>query len=186
MLHFKPSNNENQRFTKRWIFEDLTIWWYPLTAFTTTWGYPRLTFLRAMRGSYWASLRTETQRFIRNLGAGWVYWNIILIFFAHRHYNCEVFLFVFFYLDIRKICMCKTDMTYSDVASLLSAPNAVLFLAVTWKREWSFAAKGWIRNSEPGFLSLYFGVGSKWHSPRLICTVRDAELNRIVHPGPGE
>lgn len=42
MLHFKPSNNENQMFTKRWIFEDLTISWYPLTAFTTTWGYPRL------------------------------------------------------------------------------------------------------------------------------------------------
>lgn len=112
MLHFKPSNNENQRFTKRWIFEDLTIWWYPLTAFTTTWGYPRLTFLRAMRGSYWASLRTETQRFIRNLGAGWVYWNIILIFFAHRHYNCEVFLFCFFtWIFAKSACVRLTWLT---------------------------------------------------------------------------
>lgn len=109
MLHFKPSNNENQRFTKRWIFEDLTIRWYSLTAFTTTWGYPRLTFLRAMRGSYWASLRTETQRFIRNLGAGWVYWNITSRIFLHT--VTVIVKFFFTWIFAKSACVRLTWLT---------------------------------------------------------------------------
>lgn len=92
-----------------------------------------------------------------------------------------------FFAEI-SICACETDMNYLDVASLPSAPTAVLFFAVTWKKKererflfffLPSPAKTWIGCSKRILLfvfvcvtPLFFsrknkksGVGGKWHSP---------------------